>query len=257
MLEKIKNFKWGYVLIFLILAAVGVLCIVFPETLKIVSIVSGVMIAIYGIVLFVLTLSKKERGAGFVFRVIIAIMATLAGTVTAIFNQQAIAILTSLLGLYLVIDGSFKLQTTVMSKRYKVASWWIMLTFAVIIILGGFGSLKIVPTEANAKLTAWLLGITLIFDGIANLFSAFYIAAYEKRMKNEITAEALTVQTVDSTSDGDTEDENKLTGDVVPGLEESTSEDVAIPDAEGEKEPILIVVDGEEEVAPIINENDE
>ena len=60
MLEKLKKFKWGYVILFLILAAVGTLCIVFPETLKIVCIASGIILSLYAAILFTITLARRE-----------------------------------------------------------------------------------------------------------------------------------------------------------------------------------------------------
>ena len=186
MIKGFKNFKWGYVIIFLILACVGALCIAFPQTLKIVCIVSGAILALYSAILFILTLAKRERGGKFALKAIISAIALAAGLVTAILNQQSVGVLTSLLGLYMVIDGSFKLQTTVNSKRFQVAAWWIMLSLAVIIIAGGFISLKWTPTEDNALWTSRILGVTLIVDGIANLLTIPFASAYEKNMVEAI-----------------------------------------------------------------------
>ena len=193
MAKGLKNFKWGYVIIFLILSCVGALCIAFPETLKIVCIASGIILSAYAAVLFTLTLVRRDRTTAFALKIVIAAIALAAGLVTAILNQQAVGVLTSLLGLYMVIDGSFKLQTTILSKRYNIAAWWIMLSLAVIVITGGFISLKWTPTADNANWTSRVLGVTLAVDAIANLLTAFFTAAYEKRMvaqiKDDITKE--------------------------------------------------------------------
>ena len=227
MLEKLKKFKWGYVILFLILAAVGTLCIVFPETLKIVCIASGIILSLYAAILFTITLARRERQAGFAFKIVIAAIALASGRTTAILNQQAVGVLTSLLGLYMIIDGSFKLQTTIMSKRYKVAAWWIMLSLAILIILGGFISIKWTPTEDNAAWTSRLLGVTLIIDGIANLLTAFFSSAYEKKLVQEI-------------KDTLTTDNDAPTADEAP---EATAEE-----AEGSDDSVIISIDGEENV---------
>jgi uncharacterized membrane protein HdeD (DUF308 family) len=188
--KKLKNFKWGYVIIFLILSCVGALCVAFPDTLKIVCIVSGIILALYATILFILTLAARERTTAFALKIVISGIALAAGLVTAILNQQSVGVLTSLLGLYMVIDGSFKLQTTILSKRYRVAAWWIMLSLAILIIGGGFVSLKWAPTEENAAWSSGILGVTLIVDGIANLLTAFFSSAYEKKRAEQIMSKA-------------------------------------------------------------------
>ena len=236
MIEKLKSFKWGYELIFLVLSAIGVLCIVFPETLKIVCITAGIILALYAAVLFVLTLVKRERQAGFAVKIVIAGISLAAGIVMAILNQKAVAVLTSLLGLYMVIDGSFKLQTTVLSKRYKVAAWWIMLSLAIIVIAGGFISLKWTPTEDNAAWTSRILGVTLIVDGIANLLTPFFTPAYEKKMIKEIKDTLSPVEPIPDAEDG--------IDNVADGSAEIAHTD----------DPVIISIDGAESVDSVIND---
>ena len=236
MLKKLKSFKWGYVLIFLVLAAIGVLCIVFPETLKIVCITAGIILALYAAVLFTLTLVRRERQAGFAVKIVISGISLAAGIVMAILNQKAVGVLTSLLGLYMVIDGSFKLQTTVLSKRYKVAAWWIMLALAIIVITGGFISLKWTPTEDNAAWTSRILGVTLIVDGIANLLTPIFAPAYEKKMIEEIKDTLAPVEAAPDSAIDVNNDEDDSVAAVSPD------------------DPVIISIDGADSVDPIVND---
>ena len=210
MLKKLKEFKWGYVILFLILSCIGVLCIVFPDALRIVCIVSGAILSLYAAVLFTVTLVKRERSVAFAIKITVSAIALAAGLVTAILNRQSVGVLTSLLGLYMVIDGSFKLQTTILSKRYRVAAWWIMLSLSILIIGGGFVSIKWAPTEDNMAWSSGILGATLIVDGIANLLTAFFTTAYEKRMVEDIKSELREAEneTSDTQSDNAQEDES-------------------------------------------------
>ena len=241
MLERLKKFKWGYVIIFLILAAIGTLCIVFPETLKIVCIVSGIILSLYAVVLFILTLVRRERQAGFAAKVIIAAIAFAAGIVMSIFNQKAVGVLTSLLGLYMVMDGSFKLQTTVMSKRYRVAAWWIMMVLAITVIAGGFVSLKWTPTEDNAAWTSRILGVTLIVDGIANLLTAFFTVAYEKKLVNEIKDSLAPAEDNTDTAGSDTDEESIAGSD-------THAESTAKSDTGTADDAVIISIDGANDI---------
>jgi hypothetical protein len=91
----------------------------------------------------------------------------------------------SLFSLLLIVDASFKLQTAIMSKRYSVALWWIILALAVAIITAGYFLIKADLSEDSIPTVSVFLGITIIIDAIANLLSAFYITIYEKRLFSE------------------------------------------------------------------------
>ena len=193
MLEKLKNFKWGYVILFLMLAVVGVCFAVWHDTLHIVAIVMGVILAIYGIVLTVLAVADRNRKVKFAIRLTIGIIAIVCGVITAIFREGAIELIASLFALFLIVDGSFKLHTAALSKRYKLFSWWLMLVPAILVIIGGFVTLRISPeslTEGTSTVSV-LLGITMVVDAISNLLSAFYITGYEKGMVKEIKEELI------------------------------------------------------------------
>jgi uncharacterized membrane protein HdeD (DUF308 family) len=192
MLEKIKKFGWGYILLFLLLLAVGVCLIAFNNTLEIVAVVCGVIMILFGIIYFVLTLAAKSRGVKYALKITVCAVALICGVVTAIFRNGAIEIIVSLLALFLIIDGAFKLQTTALSKRYSLAIWWLILIPACLTIIGGFVAMRISPSVSdNLPLISILLGISAIIDGAANLLSAFYIAKYESVMKEEIIDEYL------------------------------------------------------------------
>ena len=123
MKEKLKNFAWGYVILFAILVAIGALCICFHNTLPYVAFGIGAIIALFGVIYGVLALASKDRGAKFAFKITVAVCSIVAGVVTMIFSKDAVDILTALMGLFLIIDGSFKLQSAAISKRYKSVGW--------------------------------------------------------------------------------------------------------------------------------------
>ena len=192
MFKKIKEFKWGYILLFIILLAAGVGFIVFKDALSTLAVVMGALIAIYGIFLATLALASKSRGARFAFKIIVSIAALIAGIITVFFRNGAMEIISSVICLVLIVDGSFKLQTTALSKRYSIIFWWFMLIPAVLSIAGGFIALRLSPSVANEEGMATVsvvIGITLIIDALANFLSSFYISKYENNMKEEIEYE--------------------------------------------------------------------
>lgn len=183
MLEKLKNFKWGYPLLFLILLGIGICLISMKEALIALAITIGCTVAAAGIVIGVFAIAKKERGFNFVIKIIFGSSCLVAGIVTAAFNDASVEILISIFSLLLIIDASFKINTTAMAKRYSVPLWWIILSLAVLTVVGGFFLLKYTPEDIPTA--SLILGIVFIADSLSNLLSAFYVSAYENREKAE------------------------------------------------------------------------
>lgn len=187
-MQKLKQVKWGYLFFAVLLITVGVLFIAKNEALTAVAIAFGVLLAVFAAVYFVLTLAKRERGIVFAFRIIFSIIALGCGIATAIAHAYTTEILLMLFGFLLIIDGSFKLQTTVLAKRYHSAWCWIMMFIACTVIVGG-AILSKVPFE-QLSTQAIILGILLVVDGLGNGFSLFVLPYIEKR-EREVTVEEL------------------------------------------------------------------
>lgn len=187
MLEKIKNYKWGYALIATVLAVLGICFIAFHEALKILAITIGVILCVFSLVFAVLTIADKRRGFAFGFRIFFCVICLIGGIVTAVFNEGTVDIMISVFSLLIVVDGAFKLHTSAMSRRYRVVGWWLIMVLAALGIVGGFLLIKFTPEETDTA--SVLIGLLFAVDAIANFLSSFYVAGFEHRMENEIRAE--------------------------------------------------------------------
>ncbi len=184
MFEKLKKFKWGYIIIALVLAVIGVCFIAMQDALKHLAITIGVILSVFAIVFAVLTIADKNRGASFAFKIFFSVMVLISGIVTAVFNEGAIEIIISVFSLLLIIDSSFKLHTSAMSKRYDVVGWWMIMVFSVLSIATAFFLLKFTPQ--NHVACSIILGINLIINAIGNFLSAFFITGFERNMEDEV-----------------------------------------------------------------------
>ncbi len=180
--EKMKMVHWGYLLFAITLIALGFCFIVFENALPYLALCIGILVTATAIFQAVSALAATNRQVKFYLRMSAAILTLCAGVVTMVARESAIHVLITIFGLLIIIDGSFKLQTTIQSKRYSVAGWWVLLGVSVATIIGGFFLTKYPPEKLS--LMALLLGIVLIVDGIGNLFSLFYVTTYEQRMAN-------------------------------------------------------------------------
>ena len=183
MLKSIKNLKWGYVLIALLLGAVGVCFILFDDSVKMLTITIGIIATVFGAALGILTVASKKRGASFALKIIVAIVCLASGIVTIIFNREAVEIIISVFCLLLIIDGSFKLNTSIVSKRHSVAAWWIIAAVAAAVIVCSFVLARYPQKFAAPTL---FLGIVIVLDAIINLLSTVWVSRCETAAKAEL-----------------------------------------------------------------------
>ena len=192
-MKKLKNFKWGYPLLFLLTASLGVLFLLFRETLTVLAVSVGVILILFAILYAVCTMADRERGFLFALKMVLSVLVLTAGIVVLIARAATMTVILSLFAFLILLDGAFKLQTTVLSKRYRLFGWWFLLVLSLLMVIGG-GILFRFLDRWETGTAAILLGLLLIVDGIANLFTAFFLSGYEGRMRKEILAAAASSQ---------------------------------------------------------------
>ena len=177
-----KSSKLGYFLIALVLLLLGICFIVFTSALTVLAFGVGITLAVFGIVFATLAISNKTRGASFAFKLFFAILSIIAGVTTAIFNSGAVEVMISVFSLVMIVDASFKLHSSAISRRYHMAGWWVLTAIACLCIGGSFYLIKFAPTD-NVPLVSVILGIVMILDAAENAISAFYITGADGQMK--------------------------------------------------------------------------
>ena len=192
MFKRIKEFKWGYILLSAMLILSGLSFFVFKETegdnpVKRIAIAIGIILLVYAVLLATATLASKKRGFKFAVNMIVTVCALVSGLATLISPEVAEVWIVSVFGLLMTVDGSFKLQTSILSKRYKMWLWLVILVLSVTTIVGGFVCTN--TFGLGVDILSIVLGVTLMLDGVSNFLSAFYISSYEKRMKKEYADE--------------------------------------------------------------------
>ena len=175
MLKKLKGFGWGYILIGLLLIAIGVCFISIQDAYETLAIVTGAIITVAGIGFGIYALMDKRRGVKFAIRLSVAVAALICGVVTMCVRQNAIEVIANILCLLLIVDGSFKLQLSILSRRPTYYGWWIVTTLSVVIIISAFLICKFTPN--NPASLAVLSGIVITADGLLNILSAFFSPA--------------------------------------------------------------------------------
>lgn len=190
--HKVKTFSYGYLLFFLFDIAVAAAFFCFSvDSLDYLAIAIGVTVILFAAVFAVLTLANEARGVSFFFRILFAVIALLAGIAALIGREGAVDAIVAAFGLLLIVDASFKLQSTVLAKRFRSSLWWVLLILSLVLIAGGFSLIRF-RIEDRTWLS-YLLGALLVFDGVANLLTPFYLLRWktcpQKEEKKEKAAE--------------------------------------------------------------------
>ena len=169
--EKIKKISWGYLFISALALALSVLFFAFGhDVLNYLAISIGVVSLLAAILLAVLTMADKKRGFAFGVKIAASVAILTAAIVTLIARESAMSVIISVLALLMIIDGSFKLNSAVITKRQRSAAFTVFLILSVLIIAAGYYSVSFPQADASV----YLIAAALLLDAVANFLTLFY-----------------------------------------------------------------------------------
>lgn len=164
----IRAAKTGYVALSAVFCALGALMLARPGlSAVLVGRIVGTALAAFGVVKLAGYFSKDLYRLAFQFD--LAFGALLAALGAAILIRPALALntLCAMLGLELVADGLFKIQTALDARRFGLGTWGLMLALAALAAVVGV-ALMLWPAQGVAALIR-LLGCALLTEGALNL----------------------------------------------------------------------------------------
>lgn len=183
-MKALKRAKWGYILYSFLLSLLGLALIIWPETsAETFCIIIGAISLIYGIVKVVEYFARGAvTYAFFQFDLAGGVFLTIIGVVLLLHPKYILLFLPVVIGFYMIIDGVMKVQTSIDAKRFGLRAWWLILTGALLCTALGM-YLLFNPLEGGAVLMI-VIGVSMLFDGIQNIFSALYTAKMVKNMQD-------------------------------------------------------------------------
>ena len=187
-MQALASYSWGVLMFAVLLGCAGFCLIAFPDdALPTVILVIAIAAIVFAIVRAAMVLAEKERGFPFFFKMLSAALALFAAIFLLVRRDSADEILSFFVGAMVVIDGSFKLHTAIMSRRYRMVSWWIMLAVSVLTIIGALWLIKSPPE--GMRVASVFMGLLLMVDALQNLLSTAFNPSIERRIRKEILAE--------------------------------------------------------------------
>lgn len=189
-MKSIRNLRTSYLLFSLAVIVFGVLLIVFPETyLSVVGIIAGAVILLAGIVNIVLYFKGLYFGipSGFALTAAIAFMVIGFLLISNPFSGSSI--ITFMIGVFVTVEGIFRIQNAAEEKRAGLRRWWILLVFGIAGLV--FGIMTILHPFDTAVIISRFAGVSLIIDGISDAIACIYVSKYIRKRENEPEKETI------------------------------------------------------------------
>ena len=166
-----KIAKAGYIVMSVLFCAAGILFIAEPQmSTEIIGVCIGVAMILFGIVKLIGYFSKDLFRLAFQFDLEFGILMMVLGVSVLLNPKNLMGFICVALGISILLDGLFKIRIAMDSKQFGIKSWWLIL--ALVIIAGGTGVFLIFDSVIGSRALSVLLGLTLLLEGILNLYTA-------------------------------------------------------------------------------------
>lgn len=164
-----------------ILCAAGLVLMIFSDTaVKMLGWIMGAVFAIIGIVKLVSYIRSKNT----VLDLIFSILSLVLGVLFFIHPGWLMSLMSIIIGIYVLIEGAFKIKTAVDVRKQKNAGWWVLLVFAILSI--AIGILLIFNPFGFGKLFMFIVGVALLISGVQNIIHAVYTKKILNEMNQDI-----------------------------------------------------------------------
>ena len=168
--NPIRAAKISYIVTSVAFCVLGVLLIVLRNwSVSFIGVVTGIMLIAFGIVKLLGYFSKDLYRLAFQFDLAFGILLMTLGAIILAKPERAMSFVCLMLGVAILADGLFKLQTALDAKEFGLRSWWAILVLAVLI----GAVLALHPTESAVVMTL-LAGASMIVEGVLNLCVALF-----------------------------------------------------------------------------------
>lgn len=180
------SFKRDYILIAAGFILLGVLFLVFPDTSsKIICYTAGGMVCLVGLVKVIEYFRTPVSLTNYSLSLVMGLTAVGAGVFVIVKPELLLAVLPTVLGVAVILDGMIKLQNTLDMLRLKDRHWWLTLIVAAVTL--GLGVTLILNPFKAAQVLTKFTGIALIATGICDLVALVGLSYRLSSMEKERT----------------------------------------------------------------------
>lgn len=165
-----KIAKTGYIVMSVLFCVAGILFITMPEiSTEIIGVCIGIAMILFGIVKLIGYFSKDLFRLAFQFDLEFGILMMVLGVIMLFNPKNLMVFICIALGISILLDGLFKIRIAMDSRQFGIKSWWLILSLA--IVTGAIGVFLIFDSVIGSQILSVLLGLTLLSEGILNLYT--------------------------------------------------------------------------------------
>lgn len=181
-MQQAKRF---YILLSVAIILLGLVVAIWPmASLYTICYLVGAFSILFGIVKLISYFSRDGAGLAFQFDLALGALAIVLGLILCFHPGNVVSLLQLIIGLFILIDGLAKLRTALDAKRMGLVRWWSILIAALLSV--GAGLLLVFNPFAGARALMTLLGITLIIEGVQNLYVVIYTTRHFRRKPDDM-----------------------------------------------------------------------
>ena len=184
---KSKKLRWVYFLIAATLCLAGILVMAYPTaSLVTISYIVAVCATVTGVILFAKLIIKKDKSLRNLLYIFLSLATLTCGIVAFILPEDAMYIYPMFIGLFIIVDGAFKLHKTIIAPSPKDTYWWFMFWISCLTIVMGFLVVRIRIDDVKFSLYAFILGFSILICGIENFLAPFITVGVKESKENKL-----------------------------------------------------------------------
>lgn len=183
--KALRAAKTSYITMSIAFCVLGILLILFPGvSVSVVGVVAGIMLIAFGIVKLIGYFSKDLYQLAFQFDLAFGVLLMVLGVVILVSPDRALTFLCIIMGIAILTDGLFKLQSSLDARRFGLKVWGMLLALA--ICAGIIGTSLLLHPSQSAQVLMVLLGVGTLFEGVLNLYFALFAVRILRKGQSEV-----------------------------------------------------------------------
>lgn len=185
--------KWGYIVTSVLFCVLGVLFIVDPlASQRVLGRALGIGMIVFGAFKIAGYFSKDLYRLAFQYDLEFGILLAVLGSIILWKPNDVLDFIFIALGIAILADGLFKIRMALDARRFGIPSWGVILGLAAAAVAAG-AALMLMPEEGG-KVLAVCLGISLLVEGILNLWVALATVKIIRHQRPDVIEASYTVK---------------------------------------------------------------
>ena len=124
-MKAVKQAKWCYIAVSILLCLIGLTLAIYPtlSAFTICYILGGICV-FYGITKIIGYFSNDIYNLAFQFDLALGIFVSVIGIILILHPYWIMSFFPIVIGIFIMVDGVFKIQTSVDAQRFGLTNWW-------------------------------------------------------------------------------------------------------------------------------------